>query len=691
MRLRASALSSARDPVGVPAGEHTESNTDKPHMEASLSHNERRTTRLVAGITAGVLGVSAFAALAPAASAKDFAQVVNSTTTLAGANVGGSARLSGANRYATASAVALATYPTGGKAAVVLASGTNFPDGLAASALAGQLDTAVLLTDPNSLPTETVNALATLTGGSATKVVHIMGGTAAVSQAVRDQLKALGYTLNESYSGADRYETALKIATAIGVGNVGGVAGKRTAILATGGNFADALAAGSAAFANRMPIILTDTNTLSASAKTALTSLGIANLIIMGGTAAISQAVQDAVVVAVPGITITRQAGANRADTAVKLAQYNDANLAGIGYVKASVVLFNGYSGFADGLTAGPHAGKIRANLLPVGSVPPEVAAYVTSINSTLNLVQGIGGTAVIDDATLTAVITGGTITSPSATFIATEGQQGFTVLFSAAVDPVSAATPGNYQISSSNAAISGVVGVSPGTVGATGPGGTVYVPSFKVTIVTGFGAGDGLLAGDIVSLKAQPSPNSALSFIKAAGSVTTFVPVSTGTVTPDVTKPTVTITAAAGATQFVAAFSEPVTGLVPGDFLVNGVAATALSAGCGSSQLVMTCLVTAAAPMVALQTISVAADAFTDKPGAVTGQNGNLAVNATIQTDSSAPTLVSASTVTSKSGTDGLTVTQGGNSITLTSKLTGFSATSFQIVAAGTNTAPAV
>lgn len=97
----------------------------------------------------------------------------------------------------------------------------------------------------------------------------------------------MGYTLVETYSGTNRYDTAAKIAAAIGNGNIGGFGGKRTAILAVGNNYADALAAGSIAFKGKHPILLTDSAALSTETNAVLTSLGIQQVIIMGGTSAV--------------------------------------------------------------------------------------------------------------------------------------------------------------------------------------------------------------------------------------------------------------------------------------------------------------------------------------------------------------------------------------------------------------------
>src|SRR3712207_1457604 len=57
-------------------------------------------------------------------------------------------RIAGADRYSTAAQVALATFAPD-LDNIIVASGENFPDGLAASGLAGAVDAPVLLTASN--------------------------------------------------------------------------------------------------------------------------------------------------------------------------------------------------------------------------------------------------------------------------------------------------------------------------------------------------------------------------------------------------------------------------------------------------------------------------------------------------------------------------------------------------------------
>lgn len=63
-------------------------------------------------------------------------------------------RISGSTRYETMAMVSQTAFPSAASKAAVVASGSSFPDALAASSLAGHLNAPILLTDPKTLPTQ---------------------------------------------------------------------------------------------------------------------------------------------------------------------------------------------------------------------------------------------------------------------------------------------------------------------------------------------------------------------------------------------------------------------------------------------------------------------------------------------------------------------------------------------------------
>src|SRR5699024_2108072 len=97
-------------------------------------------------------------------------------------------RKEGINRYETAAAIA-AEFPDGLENAFV-ATGENFPDALTGAALAGHLQSPVLLGQENHIPKGTLAQLTRL--GAAN--IQILGGHNVISQDVEDQLAAITYT-----------------------------------------------------------------------------------------------------------------------------------------------------------------------------------------------------------------------------------------------------------------------------------------------------------------------------------------------------------------------------------------------------------------------------------------------------------------------------------------------------------------
>ncbi len=401
-----------------------------------MSIRTRRTSkRIVAAIAAAGIAATTFAIASPAQATQN---VVES-------------RVGGLDRYATAAQVAQATFAAG-NANIILASGLNFPDGLAAAGLAGAANAPVLLTDPNTLPGVTQNAMAAVFGSSATKTVHIVGGESAVSAVVAAQVTSLGYTVNR-IAGDNRYETAADIAAfqatlaPVGITSVAGVP-LRTAIVATGENFPDALSGGAPAFRGKHPILLTGSSALPAVTSAALTSLNVQRVILLGGETAVSAAVATEIGALGSGIRVDRIAGANRGETAQLLANvlvatavsggfdfYGAAAPAaclGTGVAGPNIgVIVNG-TGFADALAAGPHAGTCAAPILLAGS--PATATFLTANTSKVGVVRAIGGTAAVSAADLTAAATAATAGTPTAMLSINELNPVIKVDFSTAI-----------------------------------------------------------------------------------------------------------------------------------------------------------------------------------------------------------------------------------------------------------------
>lgn len=264
-------------------------------------------------------------------------------------------RYHGADRYDTARLIALEGWEQSER--VVLARGDTFPDSLAGAYLAGVLNAPVLLTPPDALDD---SVLSTLDELAATEVVAL-GGPVAIDPAVTAQVEDAGYDVSR-IEGDDRFDTAARIATFGGAGEVGELQGDRTAFVATGLNFADALAAGAIAANARLPLLLTEHGTLPAVTAEAIEDLGLEHVILLGGEVAVAESVEDDI--AALGVTVERVAGPTRVETALDLAALAQTRA---GFDAATLNVARG-SASPDALTIGPRAAQDASPVLLTSS-----------------------------------------------------------------------------------------------------------------------------------------------------------------------------------------------------------------------------------------------------------------------------------------------------------------------------------
>jgi putative cell wall-binding protein len=259
---------------------------------------------------------------------------------------------------------------------VIVVNGDKYPDALAASTLSGTLGAPVLVVDGQLDANENVMPMSAFMRSSTVKNVHVIGGLSVIGPDRRAALRAAGYNVIETYAGADRYETAALVAAAsTRVRSPGEVNGLPTAILAFGAGPADAVAASALASGASLPLLLTQTDELPAITEATLPRLGIQQILVVGGTQVISNAVTDRL--SALGYAVVRLAGENRYGTAAAIHQFTAAARPDLVAAK-EVVVYDGASSL-DALVAGPWAGRRKAALLPVtkDSVPAEIAAVL--------------------------------------------------------------------------------------------------------------------------------------------------------------------------------------------------------------------------------------------------------------------------------------------------------------------------
>ena len=161
-------------------------------------------------------------------------------------------RLKGNNRYETSVKVMEKTKEFVDAEYLLIASGKNFPDALSATSFMADHKALMVLSDGNSYPKSDLKEIA-------------IGGV--------NQLPLNGFT-GERIAGKDRYQTSLALAKKSFENN-------ENAILANSKVFADSLSAVSIAKNYKAPIILTDNENLTQSAKSYLENMK--SVTIVGG------------------------------------------------------------------------------------------------------------------------------------------------------------------------------------------------------------------------------------------------------------------------------------------------------------------------------------------------------------------------------------------------------------------------
>lgn len=272
---------------------------------------------------------------------------------------------------------------------VVLSRDDTFPDSLTGSALVG--DGPLLL-----------SATATLTPATRQEIdrvlapggrVYLLGGPSALSPAVEQELLGAGYTTRR-LAGPSRIETAIAIAeevrslygaTPIYLARAFGVEGNPTS------GWADSVSIGGVAAFAGIPILLTQSDAVHPALRSWLDADPPSQTVLVGGTAALSAAVEGAVP------NPARVSGAERTATAAAISREIwavDETLVPRGFV-----VINGVhpQGWAFGLAAAGLASDHHAPLLMVADdVSPATAELASSCGTPQVDLVLVGGGSII-------------------------------------------------------------------------------------------------------------------------------------------------------------------------------------------------------------------------------------------------------------------------------------------------------
>ncbi|WP_314149631.1 cell wall-binding repeat-containing protein, partial [uncultured Leifsonia sp.] len=179
-------------------------------------------------------------------------------------------------------------------------------------------DTVVVSVDGAATPLGTASVTVNKTTGSwslpanaLAPGMHIVTAVAAYGASSRSVATTaavrVGTMPSSRIAGADRYQTAAEVsAAAYPAGGVDAV------YLASGLNFPDALVAGPAAAEDGGPVLLTKQTSIPDVIGTELKRLAPKKVVIVGGTGAISPAVQQQLGSLLPGTSVERRSGADR-------------------------------------------------------------------------------------------------------------------------------------------------------------------------------------------------------------------------------------------------------------------------------------------------------------------------------------------------------------------------------------------
>ncbi len=290
-----------------------------------------------------------------------------------GSQPAGVTRTGGVDRIATAIALSQERFDDSTADAAVIARSDDFADALAAVPLTEAENASLLLTgqvlDARVL-TEVDRAV------SDTGTVYVVGGTGALPLSVDAAIKTTGRTVVR-ISGADRYDTAALVARKLG---------NPTAILlASGRDFPDALAGGTAAAKAGGVLLLTNGSTMPDASAKYLAEHATAPVYALGGPAAGAAPSATALV------------GTDRYDTAVKVAKAFFTTPTGVS-VASGVVFADALSGGADAAAQG------WPLLITRPAAFPQVAAQYVTATPTIVHADVYGGTGAVQADVATAL-----------------------------------------------------------------------------------------------------------------------------------------------------------------------------------------------------------------------------------------------------------------------------------------------
>lgn len=268
-------------------------------------------------------------------------------------------RLSGKNRYATAVEISKSKFTKADN--VIIVNGDSINEVLAASSLAKQLNSPILLTEQNALNSYTSGEINRL----GAKNIYIIGSTGKITNAVENGLKSSGKIVTRIF-GSDVYSTAVSVAK-----HTKAKTDEKTLILSSSTSYPDSLSAAALSAAKAYPILYTDKSSIPATTMNYIKSGNFTNVIVVGGNATVSDSVLNTLKTA--GKTVTRVSGKDRYATSL--------NIASRYFSSSSIINVATGVTFIDSVAGAPVAGLNNSPVVLVqgNSVSSGLKGYISS------------------------------------------------------------------------------------------------------------------------------------------------------------------------------------------------------------------------------------------------------------------------------------------------------------------------
>lgn len=302
-------------------------------------------------------------------------------------------RYAGSSRFETAATISRTQFPEGSPAAV-LASGESWPDALSAGVLARAVGGPLLLTGSTSLPAESRRELVRL----APSEVILVGGASSVSRQVLESIRdAIPSARIVRLAGSDRYATARAVAD-----RVAAVSHRppTSAIIASGLDFPDALAAVPMAARAGWPIILTDPAHLQDATLRALRNSSVTRVVLVGGESAVGSGIvtrlRDA------GFRVVRVAGTDRYATGRAIADWAVSE----GILDSSQLGIATGRNFPDALAGGPYMAELGSPIVLADDVTVDLTRWLARRSGEVTYLHVFGSRGVVGGPVASGIAT---------------------------------------------------------------------------------------------------------------------------------------------------------------------------------------------------------------------------------------------------------------------------------------------